>query len=281
MVIREILNNIIKLLRNNGSDNPIFEAHLIVRTVLKMTPLDIVLQKNDQISKSDEQEILDIATRCAHGEPIQYILGNQEFMSLTFKVTPDVLIPRADTETLVEHIIDKFKNKGVSVLDIGTGSGCIGISIAVYNKRAFVRALDISKAALKVAEENAKNNKVDERIIYEECNIMKETLYGRYDLIVSNPPYIETDVIPTLDTNVRDFEPMLALDGGADGLNFYRRIIDIAPAALNEDGILAFEVGHTQAGMVARLMEKDFCDIEIINDLCGIARVVSGKKRKY
>lgn len=278
MVIREIIKKVTDMLRES-SDNAIFEAHLIVREVLDLEPLDIVIGKNNEVDRESEEKILNIAKRCTDGEPIQYILGNQEFMSLSFKVTPDVLIPRADTETLVEYIIEKYKNKGVSALDIGTGSGCIGISLAVYNKRAYIRAVDVSEKALKIAKENAENNGVDDRIVYVKCDIMKDRVFGRYDLIVSNPPYIETDVIPTLDKNVRDFEPHLALDGGADGLDFYRHIIDIAPFALNENGMLAFEVGHTQAGAVARLMEKDFVDIEIINDLCGIARVVAGKKR--
>lgn len=279
MVIGEIIKEAVGRLKESGSDNAMFEAHLIVRTVLDMSPLDIVLNKKNKVKKADEKKIFEYIDRMANNEPLQYVLGNQEFMALTFKVTPDVLIPRADTETLVEALIEKFKNKGASVLDIGVGSGCIGISLAVYNKRMYVRGFDISEKALAVAKENAEANGVADRVVYEKFDILKDSMYGRYDLIVSNPPYIETDVIPTLDDNVKNYEPHLALDGGADGLMFYRRITDIAPSALAENGVLAFEVGHTQAQTVADMMEKDFKNIEIINDLCGIARVVIGEKK--
>jgi len=279
MVIGEVIKKTVGILRESGQDNAMFDAHLIIRTVLDMSPLDLVLGKKSEIKRDKEKEIFNIVDRYAKGEPLQYILGTQEFMALTFKVTPDVLIPRSDTETLVEAVIDRFKNKGASVLDIGVGSGCIGISLAYYNKRMYVRGLDISEKALAVAEENAENNGVNERVKYEKCDILTENLYGRYDAIVSNPPYIETDVIPTLDTNVKCYEPHLALDGGADELMFYRRITEIAPKSLNENGILAFEVGHTQAGAVRKMMEKNFKDIEIINDLCGIERVVIGVKK--
>lgn len=279
MVISEIIKESVSQLNALGSDNAIFDAHLIIRTVLNITPLDMVINKKKEVGEDDEKAIFDIIARYAKSEPLQYILGSQDFMSLTFKVTPDVLIPRADTEVLVETLIDKYKGRGASVLDIGVGSGCIGISLAYYNKRIFVNGIDISDGALAVARENAENIGVSERVKYEKKDILNERLYGRYDLIVSNPPYIETDIIPTLDNNVKDYEPHLALDGGSDGLVFYRRIIEIAPPVLNENGILAFEVGHTQADAVAELMKKNFENIEIINDLCSIPRVVLGVKK--
>ena len=156
---------------------------------------------------------------------------------------------------------------------------CIALSIAHYNKRAYVRGVDVSQKALEIAERNRDVLKLSERVDFEQADILNSTIFGRYDVIVSNPPYIETEVVKTLDRNVRDFEPHLALDGGADGLDFYRRIVAISPAALNEGGMLAFEVGHTQAQAVATLMEQDFCDIQIKEDLCGVARVVSGIKK--
>lgn len=276
MVISEIIKKSVAALKLCGSDNAIFDANLIIRTVLNMSPLDMVLYKQREVSAEHEKIINDMVLRCTMHEPLQYILGTQEFMSLTFKVTPDVLIPRADTETLVEELIERFKHKGASVLDIGSGSGCIGISLAVYNKRMFVRGVDVSENALRIAAENAEINAVDDRVKYEKLNILTDRLYGRYDLIVSNPPYIETDIIPTLDDNVKNYEPHLALDGGTDGLTFYRRITQIAPSALTDNGILAFEVGHTQAEHVAQMMSDKFSDIEIINDLCSIPRVVIG-----
>ncbi|MCX7714492.1 MAG: peptide chain release factor N(5)-glutamine methyltransferase [Clostridia bacterium] len=279
MVIRELLQFVIEEFKNGGIENAIFEAHLLVRGVLCKSSLDIVLCKEDDVPKEKENVIMEGVRRRLKHEPLQYILGSQEFMSLSFKVTPDVLIPRADTEVLVEHIISKYVNQGMLALDIGTGSGCIGISLAVYNKNAYVRGLDISEKALCVARENAKMHLVHDRVSFELCDVLKDSIWGRYDVIVSNPPYIETDAILSLGKNVKDFEPVLALDGGADGLKFYRRIISAAPKLLNDSGILAFEVGHTQAQKVAQMMDESFDNIEFVKDLCGIERVVCGVKK--
>lgn len=282
MVIREIITECINILKNADNDNPIFEAHLIIRHCLKMEPIDLVLKKSEEISLEQTEKILNITHTRAGGQPLQYILGTQEFMGLEFKVTPDVLIPRADTEILVEYILEKYPNKGILALDIGTGSGCIATSIAYYNKRAYFKAVDISKKALEIARYNAKKHNVSGRITFINSDIFEFNENGRFDLIVSNPPYIETDVIPTLDEVVKKYEPMSALDGGKDGLIFYRYIIKKAPSILNDGGMLAFEIGYNQADAVSELMEKDFCDIKIIKDLGGNDRVVAGilKQRK-
>lgn len=279
MVIRDLLTDCIHTLRWNNIDNDIFEANLIIRTVLKLKPIDMVLRGADIVDEPDRAEIEALVKRRCAGEPLQYMLGTQEFMSLEFKVTPDVLIPRADTETLVEHVLTKLAGKPASVLDIGTGSGCIAVSIAYHDKNAFVRGIDISRRALDIAQYNAKKNEVNGRVSFERRDILNDNIYGRYDVIVSNPPYIETDEIARLDGVVKNHEPISALDGGSDGMNFYRAIVKKAPRILNHGGFLAFETGHTQATAVARLMEKDFENIEIIKDLCGIDRVVSGTIR--
>ncbi len=247
------------------------DAQLLLCDILSKSSLELVLDKNRELSERDRQRITDCINRIKNHEPLQYVVGSCEFMSLPFSVTPATLIPRADTETLVEYIIDNAP-PSPAILDIGTGSGCIAISLAHYIKGSKVSAMDISEAALKIARENAEANKVNVSFIHHD--IMKKT-EGRYDIIVSNPPYIETDVIKTLDKNVRDFEPYSALDGGADGLCFYRRIVSLAPFMLNPGGMLAFEVGHTQADRVAELMRDNF-QTKIIPDLCGINRVVAG-----
>lgn len=279
MVIRELLTDCIHQLQWNNIENAIFEANLIVRTALQLSPLDMVLLSGNQVDEPARKQAMEWLTRRCAGEPLQYILGTQEFMSLPFKVTPDVLVPRADTETLVEYILTTLAGKPASVLDIGTGSGCIAVSLAYHNENIIARGLDINPCALGIAQQNAKLNSVNHRVMFERCDVMNDTLYGRYDVIVSNPPYIETAVIDTLDDTVRKFEPRSALDGGADGLDFYRRIIHEAPRLLQEGGLLAFEVGHTQAGKVAQMLEKDFTSIEIIKDLCGVQRVVGGRRK--
>lgn len=276
MVIKELLQNSISNLRESGNDNPVFEAHAIFRHVLSLSATDLVLMHDKKISKAHEKKILDFLKRRTSGEPLQYILGTQEFMSLEFKVTPSVLIPRADTETLVEYVIDKKKNDGFSLLDIGTGTGCIPLSIAAFCPRAFVRGIDVSPDAKKLAEENAKKLMLTNRTSFELCDILAEIPNGKYDIITSNPPYIKTEVINGLQTEVKDFEPHLALDGGEDGLKFYRRICDIVPSLLTKDGTLVFEIGYDQADEVSALMELNFKDIFVIKDLCGNDRVVVG-----
>ena len=276
MVIKEVLSKAISALKNADNENPVFEAHLILREILNLTPIDLVLKGDMEVLAEKENLIKDAIKRRISHEPLQYILKSQEFMGLSFYVDENVLVPRQDTEVLVETILEKMKNKPFSALDIGTGSGCIALTLAHYNKNALVRGIDISPGAIKVSKKNAKDLKLEEKVTFEKQDVFKLDAYGKYDVIVSNPPYIETDVIKTLSKDVKDFEPLRALDGGEDGLEFYRHIVKISPRLLTKSGILAFEVGHTQAESVKKLMENDFSKIEIIKDLCGIERVVLG-----
>lgn len=277
MVIRETLKNAISALRESGNDNPVSEAHQIVRYVLDVSAVDLVLMHEKNITKRQQEKISEILSRRKSGEPLQYILGVQEFMSLEFSVEPGVLIPRADTEILVEYIIDHYKDSGFSLLDIGTGTGCIPLSVAHYCPNALVRGIDIEKVPLALSEKNCRALQLSHRAAFLECDILSKTPPGRYDVISSNPPYIESDVIPTLMTEVKDFEPHTALDGGDDGLKFYRRICTLAPKLLNPRGLLIYEIGFNQAERVCRLMKKDFSDIEVLRDLSGNDRVVLGK----
>lgn len=279
MVIRELLEKIITVLKENNCDNPIFEAHQLVRHVLEMSATDLVINHTKNANEEDVNYIYSLLERRIKGEPLQYIIGTQEFMSLEFIVNESVLIPRADTETLVEYVIEKYQNDGFSLLDIGTGTGCIPLSIAHYCRRSYVRGIDISNAALDIAKLNCKKLDLSERADFLKCDILNEIPSGRYDIITSNPPYIESDIIPTLQKEVKDYEPHLALDGGNDGLMFYRRICDIAPQILNENGMLIFEIGYNQADALLKLMENDFYDTKIIKDLCGNNRVAVGYKK--
>ena len=276
MVIKDGLCEAITTLKKHKNTNPVFEAHLIFRHFLEMSAMDLVLNGKKEISEDTLEKINDAVLRRTKNEPLQYILNSQEFMGLDFYVDKNVLVPRADTEILVEYILNKYVNKSFTALDIGTGSGCISVSLAHFNKKAFIRGIDISSNAIEIAKKNAEKNSVSDRVTFEEADIFNYECYGKYDLVVSNPPYIEADVINTLDDDVKDYEPHSALNGGKDGLDYYRHIVKIAPKILNKKGILCFEVGAGQAETVSVIMQNDFTDIEIIKDLCGINRVVSG-----
>lgn len=271
MVIRELVAELKSKLKENSE----FEAKEIVMSVMNITQTELVINSGNLVSDSQYKEALSLLSRRLKGEPLQYILGKSEFMSLPFELNRDTLIPRSDTETLVEEIIKHIGKRSLRVLDIGTGSGCIGISIAKYTP-AKVTLADINANALKMAKHNAKINNVAVDTI--NIDILKEIPKGKFDVIVSNPPYIRTDVIDNLQTEVKDFEPSLALDGGKDGLMFYRRITEIAPEILVKDGILAYEIGYDQGEAVKELMSSHFSNVEIIKDLCANDRVVIGRK---
>lgn len=222
-----------------------------------------------------------VSKRCER-IPLEYILGYTEFMGLPFLVKEGVLIPRQDTEILVEMAVNVSKDK--KVLDLCTGSGCIGLSIAALGKPKSVMLSDISGDAIEVARQNEKNlekntwreNERKPELSYVIGNLW-ETVAGKFDLIVSNPPYIETEELSGLMPEVIDHEPLLALDGGKSGLVFYEKILEKAPCYLEEMGILMVEIGYNQGKPVKHLFEKNgFTDIEIKKDLAGLDRVVRG-----
>ncbi len=212
--------------------------------------------------------------RCIH-IPVQHITGVQNFMGLDFTVNEHVLIPRFDTEILVEEVM-KHLHDGFSILDMCTGSGCILLSLLKYSNDCKGLGVDISADALAVA--NANKEKLGIEATFIESNLF-EQVTGKYDIIVSNPPYIRSDVIPTLMEEVREHEPVLALDGTKDGLFFYREIIKESPEYLNGGGRLFFEIGYDQAEDVIRLMEQaGFKDVAVVKDFAGLDRVVYGRK---
>lgn len=276
MVIKELIRKVSDTLKENGSDNPVFEAHLIIRTILSLSPIDVVLKSSEIVSEENISRIYTIAERRASGEPLQYILGTQEFMGMEFFVNPSVLIPRPETEILVEHVLEYFAGRPITALDLCTGSGCIAVSLAHFNKNAHVKGIDISEKAIETAKKNAENLGVDERVSFEVCDVFNMNSFGKYDLLISNPPYIKTEVIPALSKTVRSFEPVNALDGGGNGLTFYKHIINIAPKYLPRGGMLAFEIGYDQKEAVTNLMEPHFSEIKSIKDYSGNDRVVSG-----
>lgn len=276
MVISELLAKIIKEFEENGIENPRFEANQLLSHVLKMPYAEVVLNSKKEVSVADIKTLLNLLKRRLLHEPLQYILGTQEFMSLPFFVSPDVLIPRQDTETLVEFLLSEKEDLPISILDIGTGTGCIPISLAHFKKNFKCLGIDVSEKAVRLARKNAENIGVSDRVTFEVSDILSGIPCGNFDVITSNPPYIKSEDIKSLQPEVRLFEPHLALDGGDDGLIFYRRICDIAPKILKKGGLLAFEIGFDQSDAVFEIMKKSFRNIRIIKDLAANDRVVAG-----
>jgi len=277
VILKDAFTEGIKKLKLSNIDAPVITAGAILCYVLGCEKTYLYTHDDYVLSREEYEKYCDALDRRMNGEPLQYITGYQEFMSLNFAVTPNVLIPRQDTEILVENIIEFVgPNENVSILDIGTGSGCIAISLAYYIKSSKVIGVDISKEALEIAKKNALNCGVEERVIFIESNLFENVPTRKFDIIVSNPPYIPNQVINTLDRQVKDFEPKIALDGGEDGLDFYRKIVKQSVDFLKPKGLLAFEVGFDQAQDVVKIMEESFTDIKVKKDLAGIERVVTG-----
>ena len=271
----EVLKNAKQKLKENIIDER--EARLLLSYVLGIKNEDLI--KYDEIDDETYKQFqLILDKRCAH-IPYAYLVGHQEFMKLDFKVNENVLIPRADTEILVEEVINICKElnlPNVNILDMCTGSGCIAISLAKYVENADVIAVDISEEALKIAKENAIHNDVNVNFI--KSDLFKELNETKFDLIVSNPPYIKRDFIKELENEVKYNEPIIALDGGNDGLDFYRRIIKDAKKYFNKDGIIAFEIGFDQGEEVKMLLEENgFVDVRTVKDYAQNDRVVIGR----
>ncbi len=262
-----------KLLLESGIEEAAIDATYLMLHVTGMSSSKLLLERTEIMPQDMLERYFELTKRRTKREPLQYILGTQEFMGLEFRVTPAVLIPRQDTEVLVELALKKCAGK--RVLDMCTGSGCIAVSVAKLGKPERVDACDISADALAVAEENARLNGV--LVGFIEGDLFSD-ISGRYDLILSNPPYIVTKEIDTLMPEVAVHEPVIALDGGADGLNFYRRIVAESPDCLAAGGSLIVEIGAEQGKAVSELFAAHgFTDVEVCRDLAGLDRVVCGK----
>ena len=261
MTIKEIIIKYCQQLENI-SDTPRLDVELLLKKALGDVD-SMYIRMNIDKALNDEQEkyFLEMIKDRLNQRPIAYIIGNREFMGLDFFVKEGVLIPRPDTETLVEEIINICNNKtGLNILDIGTGSGAITVSLAKYLDKSHVVSVDISDIALEIASKNAVSNNVDERIDFIKSDVFSNVSdEARFDIIVSNPPYIKKADISGLDRQVKDFEPYNALEGGEDGLDFYRRMKSLS---LN-DTLLIFEIGSEQGEALQRIFEGG----EIIKDL--------------
>ena len=273
MVIKEALMLGTSILAD-ASNTPGLDSKILLEKACNCDRLFLLRNRDEALEDEAFSLYQSYLERRKSKEPVAYITNEKEFMGLSFYVDKNVLIPRPDTEVLAEFVISNCHG---NILDIGTGSGALSVSIAKLGNDVSVSACDISEEALKIAERNALSNNVS--VNFFKKDILNEELTEKYDTIISNPPYIRSDVVLTLDSNVKDFEPPLALDGGADGLIFYRVITKKAYGALNPGGILAYEIGFDQGAEVSEIMLPFFRDVKVIKDLAGNDRVVTGIKK--
>ena len=255
-------------------------SKILLKHLLKVDDIYLIINGEEKISEDIKEEFKQDIELLNSGKPIQYITNNQEFMKLDFYVDENVLIPQPDTEILVEEVLNicKYKKDDINILDLCTGSGAIGISLARYIKKSMVTMSDISEKALEIANENAEENNLKDKCTFVKSD-MFENIEKKFDIIVSNPPYIKTKVIDTLDREVQN-EPKIALDGGQDGLYFYKIIANEAWKYLKQNGILAIEIGYDQRDEVIKLLKDTgkFKDIYSKKDLSGNNRIIICKK---
>lgn len=297
MQIKELLKEgKLKLIQNEIDDASI-QSKILMQYVLKQSQSYIIANGEKRLEEHQIDEYRSYIDKIIEGKPIQYITNNQEFMKLNFYVDENVLIPQPDTEILVEEVINKCskniemktseenaieKKSKIEILDLCTGSGAIGISLAKYIKESKVTCTDISMKALQVAKLNAEKNLVHRNMEFILSDLFENLPKRKFDIIVSNPPYIKTEIIDILQKPVQN-EPHLALDGGEDGLNFYKKISKDASKFLKPNGEIYLEIGYDQKEDVIRLLEdtNQYKSIECIQDLAGNDRVVIAKMREY
>lgn len=275
MTYREAIQKAFAILDNENIDNAKGDARTLFQYVTGLSQTDILLRSMDEMSIEQEEKYFQAVQQRKNHIPLQYITNEQCFMGLSFFVNEHVLIPRYDTEILVEEVL-KLCQDGMRVHDMCTGSGCIITSLKFFKPGIIASGSDISSEALEVAKKNAKANEADVSFCLSD---LFDEIEGLYDIIVSNPPYIETKEIEKLSVEVKDHEPMGALDGKEDGLYFYRFIIDEGWNYLKPEGYLCFEIGFDQGESVPKLLEeRGFKFIQVKKDLAGLDRVVIARK---
>ena len=295
MTRREAYEYGVEQLEAEGIENADCDIRILLEDLCGVDREELFIQGDKVISRRETEIFMNAVNKRMGHYPVQYITGKQEFMGLTFTVNQNVLIPMMDTEILVQEVMRQLNDKS-RILDMCTGSGCILLSLLYYSNDCEGVGVDISEEALDVAKDNAgrlilddtfdllfktggmgKKHLDEDKIEFIQSNLFND-VRCRFDIIVSNPPYIRSDVIPTLMEEVRDYEPILALDGKEDGLYFYRKIIEKSPDYLNPGGLLFFEIGYDQADDVVALMEKaGFKDVTVVQDYAHLDRVVWGR----
>ncbi|MBM7835369.1 peptide chain release factor N(5)-glutamine methyltransferase [Clostridium sardiniense] len=280
MTITELLDEGTKILLNVDKENARLDATLLLGHIIGRDRLYILTHGEENINNNDKKKYLELIEKRKLKMPIKYILGSCEFMGLDFDVEEGVLIPRGDTEILVEEVLNHIgDDEKLDICDLCSGSGAIGISLAHYRRNINVDEIDYFEKPEKITIKNIKKHKLEDRIRFIKSDLLKVVIDEdkKYDIIVSNPPYIKEEEIRTLMDDVKRYEPHSALSGGEDGLVFYRRIVNESKILLKGKGILAFEIGHDQGDEVKTLMEENnFKDVRVIKDLAGHDRVVVG-----
>lgn len=269
-----------ELIKNNIEDASIIAKEL-AEYIFKITRAQMIANNDMEFSKDQTDNYINSIKKISTGIPIQYITNNQEFMNLNFYVDENVLIPQPDTETLVEEVINEYKEKKCEILDLCTGSGAIAISLAKYINESNIVASDISMKALQIAKLNAKKNLVRKKIEFIESDMFNKIYKDDFDIIVSNPPYIKTKVIEELDKQVKN-EPHIALDGGADGLKFYKIIIENAYKYIKNEGKVFLEIGYDQKNELINLFKENnhYENIYSKKDLGGNDRIIVATVRR-
>ncbi|MDD4678374.1 MAG: peptide chain release factor N(5)-glutamine methyltransferase [Tissierellia bacterium] len=281
VTIEKLLKDGIDIIKQREFNSPKLDVELILCYLLQKDRIYLHLNKKAEVSQDIEDKFYILAAKRNEGYPLQYITNSQEFMGLDFYLQEGVLIPRPDTETLVETVInmvkEKYNNQKIKILDLGTGSGAIAISLAYYLKNAFVTAIDISDIAVETTNINIKKYNLNN------INVMKADIFDyitneKFHIVVSNPPYIERDSIDALQKEVSVYEPKLALDGGLDGLEYYRRIVRVFAELHEKNGALGVEIGCGQKKLVEEIFmnSKLFKELKTYKDLSGKDRVVCG-----
>ena len=286
----ELLKKGAEMLRQAGTADARYDAEWLLLAVTEKTRSFLFLHGEEECGNEAAEQYFQLIARRSDGEPVQYITGSQEFMGLSFEVNPSVLIPRQDTETLAEQALAEAAEmpRPLRVLDLCCGSGAIAVSVAHALPEAEVTAADVSEASLDTARRNAENNHVADRISFLRTDMFsafrekaERGERAAFDLILCNPPYIPTEVIPTLQKEITEHEPVGALDGGADGLDFYRILAEDAWHFLEPDGKLIVEIGSDQAESVSALFraEGHYMEPAVVRDLAGKDRVIRCRKR--
>lgn len=277
MVIRDALIEGSNILKANGVDA--LDARVLLKFVLGFDDIKLSINSNCEISDEAFGRYLTMINRRKQNEPISYITGTKEFMSLEFLVEKEILIPRPETEHIIEYVIEQ-NIKNADILDICTGSGAIAVSVAYYMKDATVTAIDINDKCIQVASQNAKRHGVDNRCKIIKADALKAFEFEKkFDIIISNPPYIKSQDVLQLEKDVKDYEPHLALDGGDDGLVFYRTISKNAYNILKDNGIIVYEIGFDQADDVCEILKNEkYTHIKVIKDFAGHDRIVTATK---
>ncbi len=282
MNIREAIKTGMNMIKEKNIEDATLKSKMIMENVLGQNRQYIIANDLKQLDCKQEKEYFLKIKKILENNPIEYITNKKEFMNLELYVNQDVLIPRQDTEILVEEVINILQNikaENIQILDMCTGSGAIAIALAKNVEKCIVDAADISSGALEVVRKNVIKNQVEDKINIINSDLFSKVPNKKYNLIVSNPPYIERNVIENLDKQVQK-EPIIALDGGEDGLDFYKKIINEASSYLESNGYLCFEIGYNQKNEVQNLLSNSgkYQNIYCKKDLCGNDRVVIAKK---